>query len=768
MIFLTFLFHSERIQAQSVIDGMLIQADSTEGFTEQEQFALKGNVQVVFQGQSLSCDEAFIDMKTKMVTAKGNVVLNDPQVHLEADVVRMNYKTNTGEIENGFIQSGSLIIEGRKIKKTAEKTYVAVDAEFTSCATCPPGWSFSGKQIEAELGGYAKIRRPVFKIAGWSVLPLPWLLVPLKTDRQSGLLVPSYEYTQRGRLALTQSFFWAISRSQDATLSVTYHELLGLKWGGEYRYKLSEKSEGELRGAYIKDKLFSSDLSREYQGVSSDIGRWYLKYDHNYELPNGFVQRVNITDVSDLEYPRDFPYDLTDWGDPALENRVSITKNADWIHLSTEAMVFKNMLQSYPLADNSDAVHKMPEIQARTTELSLWDYGPVVNFDFNSTHFVRDGFSYDDLEIDNTVGSPTFGQRRPRQDNFALFPGQYERDGTFNSDRDLVRTGHRMDMSSRVHAPFQLGSLLQVSPALTYREMQYQFQIEEGANNTDFASSAAQRYVQTDLSARTEFSHVFGAEGEFQEKYKHSISPEVSYSHIPWIRRPNHSFFGNYDGQRFNRSFEPISDQDLNGVNRVQFDYNDRVFDRELVNFSLANQIVKKTFLQGKPSYQNLLYFNISQFYDLNEKNSPQPQPWSDILGVFNLNTERFFADTYTSYNPYAQVTNTATRFQYKVTEIQYVQLSYSKTTLVDQDNKILPNTQTENVGLGVGLTTPYWDLLANLDYSRITGKLQSWNYITRFKPPGDCWYIEVLHQQILGGDVNLKANVSFSFGGDS
>src|SRR5690606_10079707 len=143
---------------------------------------------------------------------------------------RLNYQTNTGTIENGFIQSGQLVIEGKRIHKTGDKIYVAEEAEFTSCATCPPGWSFYGKEVEAELGGYAKIWRPVFKIGGWSVLPMPWLMVPLKTDRQSGLLEPSYEYTQRGRLALTESYFWAISRSQDATFTLTYHELLGLKW----------------------------------------------------------------------------------------------------------------------------------------------------------------------------------------------------------------------------------------------------------------------------------------------------------------------------------------------------------------------------------------------------------------------------------------------------------------------------------------------------------------------------------------------------------
>ncbi len=755
VILVSLLWIHSDLFAQSVIDGVLIQADSTEGFTETDEFVLKGNVQVAFQGQTLRCDEAHINLKTKTVEARGNVILNDAQIHLEADMVRLNYQTNTGVIENGFIQSGQLIIEGKRIHKTGDLVYVAEEAEFTSCATCPPGWSFYGKEVEAELGGYAKISWPVFKIANWSLLPLPWLMVPLKTERQSGLLVPSYEYTQRGRFALNQNYFWAISRSQDATIGLTYHELLGLKWASEYRYILSPDSKGHLRGAYLEDRIFSQDFLN-----GSNFGRWYLKYNHIFDLPDGFVQRVEVTDVSDLLYARDFPNDLQEWGDPALENRVSITKNQDNLHLSAEASIYKNLLNaSAPLAKNSDAVHKIPELMVRTSDISFWDYGPTIRFDLNSTHFVRDTFSYDDLRLD--AGNLREPLPAPG------IPGEFVRDGSFDPATDLMRTGHRLDAQALIQAPFQAGRILQFSPSLMFREMQYQFEIDQDTSTQGFAPSAAQRYIQTDLTARTEMSYVFGNENEFANKYKHSLIPEVGYSHIPWIRRPDHPFFGDYRGQPFLRRDEPISDQDVNGINRLQFDYEDRIFDRELITLALTNRIVRKDFVGGDPYYHNLIFFQLSQNYDLNESRTDKPQPWSSVRGLLNVDTKYISADSTTSYNPYAKITNTATRLQIKPLEAYYFQISYSQNTLVNEDNEVRAETRTENIGLGVGLVSTYWDLVANLDYSRVTGQLQSWDYITRIKPPGNCWYIELMHRQILGGDVNLKANVSFNFGGN-
>jgi LPS-assembly protein len=758
------LFGIQARAQSSVIDGVLIQADSTEGYTEKNQFILRGHVQVVFQGQSLSCDQAVVDIKAKTVEAWGDVIIDDAKVHLEADRIKLNYQTNQGEIDNGFVQSGQVVVEGKKIQKVADQVYVATDAEFTSCTTCPAGWSFSGREIEAELGGYAKIKRPVFKIAGWSVLPLPWLLVPLKTDRQSGLLVPSYEYSQRGKLAITLPFFWAISRSQDLTANLTYHELLGPKWSGDYRYVLSEESHGALHGAFINDRLFNTEMENKY-GTHPNVRRWYFKYFHYFDLPQDYVQRVDLINMSDLDYLKDFPGDLEDLGitsgDPSLENRVSLTKNSDVINTSVEASIYKNLLRYYPLADNSDAVHKIPEIRVRSSEIPLWDRGPSLNFDMTSTHFVRDGFSYDDLHVGaDPHGSGETG-RFPTPTGE---PGRYQRDGTFDPTTDLLRTGHRLDMTSSLSYPFQLGRFFELNPSLTYREMQYRFQIDDGT--PDFSTTAAQRYVQTDVSLLTEFSKVYGKEGAFGEKFRHSVIPQISYSHIPWIRRPHHAFFGQFEGQRFNRSLEPVSDQDLNGINKIQFDYDDRVFDRDFITFALRNQWTRKTFSGGLPVYTNLAYFELSQSYDFNEAGTSHPQPWSNVNGILSLDMTYLGMDSSTSYNGYAKITNTSTRIRIKPQPDHYFQVSYSKTLLVDENNEVQTGTETENIGLGLGMISSYWDLTAQLDYSKLTRQIQAWEYRSRFKPPGNCWYLELIHRQTLGGDANIKANVSFNFDG--
>ena len=205
--------------AQSVTDGVLINADSMFRDVEKRSVRLDGHVQIVFQGQHLSCDHATLDLKNQKLVAEGNIILTSDKVHVEGVRIEFNYKQNTGFIYRGFVQSGQVVFEGDLIEKVDKDHYLATNGDYTACETCPAGWSFSGRKIDAEIGGYARIKRPVFRIGGVPVMILPSLIVPLKSARQSGFLVPSPDLSSRGGIAFSESYFWAISRSLDLTLT---------------------------------------------------------------------------------------------------------------------------------------------------------------------------------------------------------------------------------------------------------------------------------------------------------------------------------------------------------------------------------------------------------------------------------------------------------------------------------------------------------------------------------------------------------------------
>ena len=219
---------------------------------------LEGNVQIMYGDQTLSCNKATIFEATKEIEAEGNLVINSITAYLQGDRARFNYETGNGVIYNGFVRSGQVVFEGRIVRKIGPQEFEADSAYYTACETCPPAWSFTGSKIRARLGGYAFIKNSVLEVSHFPVFWLPYLIVPLKSDRQTGFLIPGLEFTSGGT-ALYQSFFWAMSESTDSTWTLKNYSFRGLKALTNYRYVLSPTSSGEANAGWLQDKVFVSE-----------------------------------------------------------------------------------------------------------------------------------------------------------------------------------------------------------------------------------------------------------------------------------------------------------------------------------------------------------------------------------------------------------------------------------------------------------------------------------------------------------------------------
>jgi len=731
-------------------DGLDLSADTISRDYEARTLVLEGNVKIGFGADRLSCQKAIINMRTQEVIATGQVILESADTYIEGEKIRYNYKTKIGEIEKGLVQSGQVVFMGDIIKKNSDTNFVAQSAKFTSCATCPAAWSFSGKEIDAEIGGYAYIKYPVLRIVDFPIFILPRLMIPLKSDRQSGVLVPSLDYSSIGGAAFTLPYFWAISPSQDATYSLKSYEKRGLKHLLEYRYVLSETSHGYFSSGYLQDQSFTSNGLPS--GIQTPLNRGFFTYNHYYDLPDGFVHRANLNLTSDLRYPRDFSEEVLGHGDPALENKFSITKNFKTQHFSAEAAYYTNLLQADTRADNNNAVHRLPEISYSFIEREILNTNINFRFDFNYSHFARRSFSYDDVAPSaGSTGTPT-----PVRD------GQFDYSPT---QRDLIRTGHRYIIQPTISYPFHIGRVLDVTPSVTYNETQYRFNADAESTVTDYLRNAERRYLQTDLSLKTKYSAVYGSDEPGRKKYKHEIEPEIIYSQIPFADRPDHIFFGNFEDQPYSRKFEAISNDDFFGDSRLQFDYRDRLFDKDIATLVLSNYIIRKDVIADAATYQKFFTFRVAQSYDLNEAKRVDPKPWSTINGLLDMRLPYFETHTTADYYPYAEVTNFTTRLKFISQMQSYLELTYSENVIVKEN--LTDNSQrTEAFGTGLGFKTKLLDLVGRTHFSLVTDRLESWEYVALLKLPGDCFSVEFGHKKTLGSDTKFKLNLNFEFGG--
>ena len=88
----------------------------------------------------------------------------------------------------------------------------------------------------------------MLRVKGVPLLYMPFLYYPIRDDeRQTGFLMPTYgTSTLRGQ-AISNAFFWAIDRSQDATFFHDWFTRTGQGYGSEYRYVSGPQSDGIVR-----------------------------------------------------------------------------------------------------------------------------------------------------------------------------------------------------------------------------------------------------------------------------------------------------------------------------------------------------------------------------------------------------------------------------------------------------------------------------------------------------------------------------------------
>lgn len=781
VVFITITLSSQAALAQqspvTKIQGIMLQADTMERDTVNELVTLAGNVQVIYKDHHLKAERVSLNLRQKTLDAYGQVIITSSLATIGGSRVTLDYETNTGIIYNGYVQAGNVIFEGSILKKTSETDYIADDAKYTTCTTCPEAWSFSGKNIRAELGGYAYMKSSLLKFGGVPVFWMPYLIVPLKSDRQTGLLTPDFESSDSGGLAFSQGFFWAMSRSHDSTWTLKNYDLRGLKGLLNYRYMLAENSYGELDAAVLTDKVFAKDSRlnnfRDPSQQGKSVDRWFLKYSHYYDMPDGFVQRAQLNNASDLQYSKDFPLETMIHGDSAMENRVSVTKNDINDHFMIDSSYYINFLQSDPHAGNNDSVHRLPEVAYSITQTRIQDSDFLYSFDVNYVNFARNQFGYDDL---NAAYNPVGSNDRHLNGNGPLPECStsdwhryrecyYERDGVFDENKDLIRTGQRLDIRPTLYRPIQY-KYVELLPKLTYRETQYYFDVGDQATNT-------RRYIRAELSARSTFSRVFSpTEDPKGRRIKHEIQPEISFTTIPWLDQAEHPFFGvDADNETPFSSEESISDVDLNSPYGLQFDYNDRVYDRKLVTFAVVNRLIEKIWNNNTPSYRQFLSWRLAQSYDAYQaENRDDPQPFSDILSDLKVNLQ--FLEVYqrANYYPYQNVANTSTRLRYNARSRDFIQVAHILSYAISPGQDVDRSTRTEDLTLTLKKGFSWFDIVGKLTYDINPApgveRLKSWGYGAQLKLPGDCWYVNLTHYRITGGDTNFKFNFAFIWDG--
>jgi LPS-assembly protein len=274
--------------------------------------------------------EYYID--TNRMVATGNVLLIETDHQIAADRADFNAKTRLGTFYNarGFATLGAppgttrpgappptgapepdVQFYGETLEKTSEDSYLITNGGFTSCVQANPRWEMTSGSIKLRVDHYALLRNMFLKVKGVPAIYLPLMYYPLsKENRNTGFLMPSYGTSSYKGHTISNSFFWAIDRSQDATFLYDWFSKTGQAMAGEYRY-VSLGGTGNIRTDFLDEHpttFIDSDGSeveqagrrtfRLYGNLSQQLGgSWYAqgRADYSSDLA---VDRLYDSDIA--------------------------------------------------------------------------------------------------------------------------------------------------------------------------------------------------------------------------------------------------------------------------------------------------------------------------------------------------------------------------------------------------------------------------------------------------------------------------------------
>lgn len=529
-----------------------------------------GDVEVRSGATVLRADRVEVNRETQEASATGKAVLSTPDVTISASEMNINLADETGVLRDVAIRSETMgySLQGEKIEKREGQKYHIENGQFTTCRCDDPDdplpWSVSGRALDVDLEGYGEVEGGQFRVRGIPVLYIPKAAFPASQNRRTGLLFPRVGLSNRRGLQILQPFYWAINKSQDATLSVDVETAQRVGVVAEHRYAIDRRSGGGMQVMYFNEAMRGRATGVSIPGseeVDVPENRWAVVGQHSFAL-----------DHTELY--------------------------ADLLLVGDD--VFLREINTFTLDEAEDVtLRTRPFTTTRAGAIQRWSrgYGQVEGVYHQN---LVGGEAY---VLQNTPRSVATAQKPIGLGLLGIVDGS-----VVSFERAVGITGVRFDVAPRLELRLPLGRAVDGSIATVFRETAYVLTQNQmfGGFNGEATGAAANTLIDLPNTSTREAFEVrgrvaTGVERVFDfphfglSKIKHTIEPQLEYLYIPSV------------------------DQDDLPI----FDGDDRLAARNVVSYGFASRILgkRRSFKSGLDEDADSVFevarFSLVQSYDV-------------------------------------------------------------------------------------------------------------------------------------------------------
>lgn len=737
------LLSGDALAAPETFGALHWSGDKTLYDTRNNRMELVGHAAIHQGGESLFADRITFERDTKLVHAIGNAVYVGKTALIQGSEMHFNLETRTGTIIGGRVSTDEFTLSGERINKLGVGRFQAHRAEYSTCKDCPQSWTLSAADVDLELEGYAYLSNVTAKIMDAPGFWIPYMIVPIKTKRQTGLLIPQFGFANEG-FRFVQPFFWAINRSSDMTIGLGNYGGRGRRVEAEARYSLS-RGGGQANFYHLNDRKFrdylqGQNFSNRKEGFSTS--RWALQAEQSQELPFGIMEKLRIIDVSDSTYLTKVGPDVPGNGEAYLFSDLSLTHATDKVSAFVFARRYRNILTPItedPRGFDPATVQVFPQAEITSNDKSFFDGKLVAGLSLGATNFVRSSNFFDRDPIGKAPTPATSGNE-------------------YRAGYDPIRQATRAKLNPTLYTTLRPADTISIVPHLNYYHYFYDFHGR--------VDSLSRGYLRFDTDILVQFERIFDrdAAGEIP-RIKHLVRPIINYSLIPYRYAPNHPFTNQITYARDN------------GVTGYNFDNDDIVpmdatFNNanyfapqgHALSYGYTTQIVRKRKVAGgegavsRYTYDQPVEWSAGQSFNFREmkKGGDDQKPLSRFYSLMTANFDRAsgFIDYY--YIPYQAKSESTSRHVVSLGGAWTISKGVGKVLAYERSlgayysfNRSSQQSQIQNVRMNaIYSINDYIIPGASVSYDMLKSKWQEANTTLTFQSPSECWKLDLGYYQ--------------------
>lgn len=480
------------------------------------------NVDIRYLEMRLQADHVEYNADTYQALARGHVVFDFENQHLEGDEAEVNVETGRGTFRNVrgeirlerqpnpmlLVSENPLYFEAQQVDRFGQDYYEIHHAWFTVCEPKSPTWQFYAPEAKLTIGKSVALVNSNFRMFRVPLFWSPFATAPAGSRlRQSGILLPVVGNSNTKGFTIGDSFYWAPKSWLDTTASFEY---------------FSKRGPAE-RVLFRATPYEHTSIRYSYFGVQDreDQGGYEQQLEIQSLWKDGWRFVTDLNQLSSLTFRLAFAGTYGEAVNSEIRSAVFLTNNFRGFSFNAVSLNDRSFLEISP--QTSVVLRDAPEARFSSVEQAPWRELPIY---FSFTSFA--GAVYRD---DSYITTPTFVPRA--------------------------------EFAPKVTIPFHFGNWLGVTTSATFRTTYYgdSFNAAGDVSGQSITRNTGEFLVEL----RPPTLERFFDRPASRHRYKHTIEPVISYFYVTGVN--NFADFIRFD-----------SDATLTNTNEIQYGINQHLY----------------------------------------------------------------------------------------------------------------------------------------------------------------------------------------------